>query len=702
MIYDSDFFLRAANVAEIVVTLAFAFYFFLYGCIVIRIWRGIRSSLHDPFIRLINNINPTIHIQGMKFNSSSYNSALCILKKVALCLLIVFSLTRFGSAQVNYDAGITSADPTNRLAMWPLFQNGPFGFEGRVRNFGTQFLNSALVTVQVFNSSGSMLFNTSVAVQNIDTDQYFNIGTFTSPAKGIYTFKAYSTIPLIADQNPYNDTLYGHFMVTDSTYARDYGNFDTAYTTQSYYWLPVGPTIMGQVFELSHPAEITSIQFRLVGPDSAGDSLYAVVYNVIDSTGFPGTEIAQTAIYYLTPADTVDSDTIDFSFPILNGPLALPAGKFYIGIREKTQVNIITTTRVFTLMTTFNKSYSTGFAWIRNEQYNNGIIFGFQTYFLRPSFGCVTSGETAAATATSAPCGASTAQVTVSGNHPGLSYLWTNGATTATAYGLNSGTYTVIVTDQGGCTLTASTTVAASTPGIIIDSASVSNIPCSGLSTGSIQIFVGNGAPPFTYQWSDGSTNAFLTNLAAGSYTVSITDQNNCTISQVYFVTEPDPLGNFFTITPDSGTGTGSATIIVFGGTSPYTYQWSDGQVGLTATGLFSGTYTVTVTDVNGCSFSAQVFVGTVGISQINSGIYSLGITPNPSGGIIHLTGDLQQPSYLTIALYSVQGSRVFYSHFKEVKALNKTLNFENLGKGVYVMELITQSGIIHRRLVIE
>ncbi|MFY7665057.1 reprolysin-like metallopeptidase, partial [Flavobacterium sp.] len=138
------------------------------------------------------------------------------------------------------------------------------------------------------------------------------------------------------------------------------------------------------------------------------------------------------------------------------------------------------------------------------------------------------------------------------------------------------------------------------------------NVSCFGLSTGSATVNVTGGTAPYTYLWSpSGGTAATATNLAAGTYTVTATDANGCTIDRVFTITQPAAAlaltaQSQINVACNAGTN-GSATVnVATGGTGTYTYDWSPGTPTgdgtRTITGLASGTYTCTVTDSNGCT----------------------------------------------------------------------------------------------------
>ncbi len=202
------------------------------------------------------------------------------------------------------------------------------------------------------------------------------------------------------------------------------------------------------------------------------------------------------------------------------------------------------------------------------------------------------------------------ATVSASGGSPAYTYLWSNGASTASASSLTVGTYTVTVTDSHTCTKSTSVTVTQPTvvSGTISSSTAVS---CNGGSNGSATVSPAGGTPSYTYLWSQGTTTAAVTNLIAGTYSVTIRDVNNCSSTASLTITQPSALSSSIanTIVSCNGGSNGTATITVLGGSPAYTYLWSNSQTTAIANGLSSGTYTVTTTDSHSCTHTNSVTI---------------------------------------------------------------------------------------------
>lgn len=209
-----------------------------------------------------------------------------------------------------------------------------------------------------------------------------------------------------------------------------------------------------------------------------------------------------------------------------------------------------------------------------------------------------------------------TIQAIVSGGASNYQYMWSNGNSSPLLNNLPAGAYSLTVTDANGCSQVAQTTL--SSPPPITAQANTNDITCYGLQNGVIQLTVSGGTAPYSYQWSNQATTPAITNLGPGAYVVTITDQNLCSGIYSYTITQPTELQVSH---PQSGVLCDGATngfimLNVTGGTSPYNYAWSNGQTTSSLQNLSPGSYSFTVTDANGCTFSKTVSIS--GSSPIN------------------------------------------------------------------------------------
>ena len=201
-----------------------------------------------------------------------------------------------------------------------------------------------------------------------------------------------------------------------------------------------------------------------------------------------------------------------------------------------------------------------------------------------------------------------TVTTTVSGGTGTISYSWSNTATTQNLTNVGAGNYTVIVTDANSCTASASATV--NQPAALLISGNVVNVSCAGGNNGAISITVNGGVLPYSYRWSNGATTQNI-DLTAGTYTVTATDANTCSITGSFTVNQPSPITSSIVGTNLNchGAANGTATLTVGGGTSPYTFFWSNFQATQNLSGLSGGTYYVVITDNNGCTHRDSVII---------------------------------------------------------------------------------------------
>ena len=200
---------------------------------------------------------------------------------------------------------------------------------------------------------------------------------------------------------------------------------------------------------------------------------------------------------------------------------------------------------------------------------------------------------------------------------PPYIYQWSTGATTKDITNLCGGVYTSTVTDSQGCTHTCRYTITVSS---MMVATTLANNTCSGASIGGASVYIVGGTPPYSYLWDNGATTFSITGLSAGTFCATVTDINGCTasecaaISSFQAITVVNSVRNATSLTACDG----RYCIHASGGTAPYMIVWSTGASSISSngidsiTGLCPGTYTVTVTDVNGCSRKTVKNVGPV------------------------------------------------------------------------------------------
>jgi hypothetical protein len=200
--------------------------------------------------------------------------------------------------------------------------------------------------------------------------------------------------------------------------------------------------------------------------------------------------------------------------------------------------------------------------------------------------------------------------ISVNGGQSPYSYLWSNGETTASISNLDVGSYYLTVTDANNCLLTDSFTLSLTAPYLTFD-LMATDVLCYNGATGSTWITNIDGVSPFTYLWSNGETTDSITNLAAGVYSVTATGANLDQYSNSIEVYQPTEIMVDIVVTNyDLATSTGGAIdVTVTGGVSPYTYLWNNGSTLEDLSNCAYGAYSLTITDMAGCSVTGNAFV---------------------------------------------------------------------------------------------
>ena len=173
--------------------------------------------------------------------------------------------------------------------------------------------------------------------------------------------------------------------------------------------------------------------------------------------------------------------------------------------------------------------------------------------------------------------------------------------------------------------------------------------------------FPAGGTPPYTYAWSNGETGQGISNLTAGAYSVTVTDSDGSTAIETGISVSGGgpPISIATTVTNSTGNDDGAIDISVSGGVPPFTYEWSNGSTDEDLMNLGAGTYTVTVTDNNGCTETATetvtepngIFDGLLGMETM--------VSPNPGNGAFTLNIKNGNPQRLTLELRNVLGQTI-------------------------------------------
>lgn len=195
-------------------------------------------------------------------------------------------------------------------------------------------------------------------------------------------------------------------------------------------------------------------------------------------------------------------------------------------------------------------------------------------------------------------------EVDITGGTGPYSFLWSNGSQLEDQFGLTAGNYNLTLTDSRGCEQTGSYSLA-QPPELTLDITSVVSASCQGVNSGAIFTSVNGGVGTYAYAWSNGTDQPDASGLSAGTYTLTVTDGNGCTLESLPIeVMAPDVFSMTASFVAASclGATDGSITLLPVGGQNPFDYQWETGASGPTLTGVEADTYSVIVTDNAGCT----------------------------------------------------------------------------------------------------
>jgi SprB repeat len=321
------------------------------------------------------------------------------------------------------------------------------------------------------------------------------------------------------------------------------------------------------------------------------------------------------------------------------------------------------------------------FAWLWQDDSADSLLTGLgggsYSVTVTDALGCtdelqfsMTAPDTlvAAATGTDALCfgeATGTASVTATGGTGAYEYDWSNAMTTPAIGQLPPGWYSVTVTGVNQCMDTASVFIAS--PPALGVAVEATVVLCFGAADGTAAAPVSGGTPPYSFEWATGQTDSLLTGLPPGGYAVTVSDGNGCTGEAGAFIDSSAQLQILIDtiLSASDGNTTDGAVLIgtVFGGTPPYTYQWSNGAVTQSLEGVLPGPYTLTVTDADSCQ---NVFYFTVDVASAAGEEkvlpFQAVIVPNPSGaGGAALWLETARPQMLTLQVFDGLG-RVLFS----------------------------------------
>jgi hypothetical protein len=256
-------------------------------------------------------------------------------------------------------------------------------------------------------------------------------------------------------------------------------------------------------------------------------------------------------------------------------------------------------------------------------------------------------------------------------------YNWGSGISSEDLLNIAAGSYTVNITDANGCSTQVSATVTEPSAALNGAISALNSVSCFGGSNGAIDFTASGGTAPYSYNWGNGITSEDLVNIPAGTYTVTVTDANNCTTSETAVISEPSAIANSTLLTNIScfGGANGAIDLTVTGGTPPYTYDWGSAINSEDLSNLSAGNYSVTVIDANNCSVTVPST-----LTEPSLLVYSANITDITASGATDGT----------ITSF-VSGGTAPYTFSWSNNETSADLN--NLAQGDYILTLTDANG---------
>ena len=279
-------------------------------------------------------------------------------------------------------------------------------------------------------------------------------------------------------------------------------------------------------------------------------------------------------------------------------------------------------------------------------------------------------------------------------------FSWSNSTTTQNLSGLAAGSYIVTVSDNAGCTLINSISV--TQPQVLAVAASSTNINCYGAVNGAINLNVTGGTNPYSYTWSGTSqTTQNIGNLGAGAYTVTATDANHCSATASAAITQPDSLSLGLTVTNVSSFGgsDGGITLAVSGGTTGYSYNWSNGQTSQNLAGLNAGNYCVTVTDQNNCSVDrCETVSQPTGLNELE---WMQKFVVTVVGNNLVIDAAFSKEINCVTQVFDMTGNLIYSSSEGATSAVYLQLSNDKISSGCYLVRIASAQGSMSKKIII-
>ncbi|WP_275982513.1 PKD domain-containing protein [Aquiflexum gelatinilyticum] len=285
-------------------------------------------------------------------------------------------------------------------------------------------------------------------------------------------------------------------------------------------------------------------------------------------------------------------------------------------------------------------------------------------------------------------------ELNIEGGNEGVNIRWDNGQELPGIFNLGPGNYGVTVTKFGTCPVRREFTIIQPDP-LVLESVVTDALSCDNPQSGNILVNVAGGTPPFTFKWSNGSTQQNLINLSSGPYSLEVTDANGCITEGQFQIKRPAPIEVVTVrntkIVCEPRAITEEFNISITGGVPPYSIQWSNGSVeddGLKMSTRQPGLYLLSITDAVGCSFNESFEVENTDV-VIDASIQSTGIDQNGSF-LVGIPITFQNKSVGNIISYFWD-----FGDGNSSSEISPTHTYQKPGKYTVTLQAIDENGCI-------
>jgi len=300
------------------------------------------------------------------------------------------------------------------------------------------------------------------------------------------------------------------------------------------------------------------------------------------------------------------------------------------------------------------------------------------------------------------------ASIAISGGTGEYVYQWDNGATGPNLENIAAGSYSVTVNDEQGCEYSTSVEIA-DPDAFVVESVEVIDISCPEGSDGMAFIEISGGSGEYAYQWDNGLTSPDLSGAIAGTYTLTVIDEQDWEFATTVEIQAPDPfqLEVEEVVNEMNSEANGAISINISGATPPYTFEWMLGEVVVSTAqnpdGLSAGNYSLQVSDANDCTIQMESVTveNLVGVQDAVL-LSALSLSPNPGKGLFNLRLSSGLTKAAQIQILDVNGQILVDELNLPAGQTETRIDISNLSSGLYLLKLVSGDRFAIKKLILD